>query len=418
MADVAVLSPAVPKPPHVPDSLVYDFDYFYDPAFVANPHDRALDIARNAPPVFWTPRQGGHWVLLSHAANFEASRDWDSFSSTAFSPEQRAKLASMLPKDMGHIPQTVPISVDPPEHGLYRTPIQGPFSPKAIMALERDIRALAVQLIEKIKDEGRCEFMSEVAEPMPVQVFLKMMGLPLDRQAEYRALVREHLASISADIAVSIGKMQKIAATMRETFLDRRENPKDDLITLLWNARIDGRPTTMDDMENYGVLLFIAGLDTVMNGMGFGVRHLATDLALQDRLRGEPDLIPMAVEELLRRYTFTIPVRRVAKDIKFEGVAMKEGERALMFLPGADLDPREFADPGKFDLDRENTVHIAFNSGPHRCLGSHLARVELKVLYQEMLTRLPQFRLDPDKPPKFHGGNVVGVDSLSLVWSA
>src|SRR5579859_1027231 len=116
MADVAVLSPAVPKPPHVPASLVYEFDYFVDPDFVPNPHERALDIARSAPPVFWTPRQGGHWVLLSHAANFEASRDWDSFSSTAISPEQRAKLAAMMPKDMGHIPQTVPISVDPPEH--------------------------------------------------------------------------------------------------------------------------------------------------------------------------------------------------------------------------------------------------------------------------------------------------------------
>lgn len=416
MADAAVLSPAVSKPPHVPDALVYDFDYFLDPAFNANPHDRVFDIVRSAPPIFWTPRQGGHWVLASHAANFEASRDWDSFSSAFFSPEQRARMAAMMPKGAPHIPQPVPINVDPPEHAKYRAPVQGPFSPKAVMALEADIRALAVRLIEKIKGRGQCEFMSEVAEPMPVQVFLKMMGLPLDRQAEYRALVREQLSSIDPDPAKGVVKLQNIAASMRQTMLDRRDDPKDDLISLLWNARIDGRSTTMDDMENYGVLLFIAGLDTVMNGMGFGVRHLATDLPLQDRLRENPDLISTAVEEMLRRYTFTLPMRRVAKDLTFEGVEMKEGERALMFLPGADLDPKEFADPGRFDLDRENTVHIAFNSGPHRCLGSHLARAELRVLYQEMLARLPQFRLDPAKPPKFHGGNVVGVDSLSLVW--
>jgi cytochrome P450 len=134
-------------------------------------------------------------------------------------------------------------------------------------------------------------------------------------------------------------------------------------------------------------------------------------------LRIKPDLIQLAREELLRRYTFTVPTRIVAKDQVFNGVEMKRGERVMLFLPAADLDPKEFPNPEQFDLDRENNVHIAFATGPHRCLGSHLARVELQVIYEQMLSRLPQFRLDPNRPPKFHGGNVVGVDTLHLVWA-
>jgi cytochrome P450 len=172
----------------------------------------------------------------------------------------------------------------------------------------------------------------------------------------------------------------------------------------------------MEDMENYGVVLFIAGLDTVMNGMGFGVRHLAQDQKLQAELRANPKMIPEAAEELLRRYTFTVPPRKVAKDIEFEGLQMKAGERVMLFLPAADLDPGEFAGSDRFDLQREKKAHIAFNAGPHRCLGSHLARVELQTLYEQMLARLPPFRLDPQRPPKFHGGHVIGVDTLWLAW--
>ncbi len=416
MADVATLSPAVPKPAHVPELLVYDFDYFLDPAFVSDPHKRILDLVKNAPPIFWTPRQGGTWMLMSHAANFNAARDWETFTNEVIPQAKIKAMLAAMPPGSPHIPQAVPINLDPPEHTKYRAPLQAAFSPKAVMALQDSIRALANQLIDKVAGQGRCEFIADIAEPLPVQVFLKMMGLPLERQAEYRALVKKHLASINLDPVTTVQNLQQVAAIMRDSFFERRDNPKDDLISLLWKIRIDGKPITLDDMENYGVLLFIAGLDTVMNGMGFGIRHLAQDVALQESLRKKPALIPEAVEELLRRYTFTVPPRRVAKDVEFEGVQMKENDRAVLFLPAADLDPKEFTNPERFNLERENKTHIAFNSGPHRCLGSHLARVELRIIYEQMLSRLPTFRLDPDISPKFHGGHVIGVDLLPLVW--
>ncbi len=417
MANPATLSSAVPKPAHVPDSAVYDFDLFADPAYLADPHKRLLDLVKNAPPVFWTPRHGGHWIFLSHAANFDAARDTEGFSSEIVPQAYIKAMMSKLPPGTPYIPQPIPITLDPPEHSKYRIPLQRVFSPKTINALKDDIRALANQLIDKVADRGQCEFMSEIAEPLPVQVFLKMLGLPLERLPEYRALVKEHMADTEPDARKAIIKLQRVAAIMRDTVLDRRDNPRDDIISMLWKIEIDGKPTTIEDMENYGVLLFIAGLDTVMNGMGHGVRHLALNPALQDQLRANPALVADATEELLRRYTFTIPPRRVGKDMVFHGLQLKENERVMLFLPAADLDPKEYPNSEKFDLNRENKVHIAFNAGPHRCLGSHLARVELQIVYEQMLARLPQFRLDPAHQPTFHGGHVIGPDSLHLLWN-
>jgi cytochrome P450 len=416
MSQATTLSRAVATPAHIPEAAVYDFDMFHDPAYLADPHARVLDLVRTAPPVFWTPRNGGHWMLISHAANFKAARDIESFSSQFVSREQSAALRAMLPPGTPHIPNAAPINLDPPEHGQYRAPLQQAFSPKAMLALKDDIRTLANQLIDKVSAQGRCDLMVDIAEPLPVRVFLKLLGLPLERQDEYRALVVEHLSDAEPDPRKIMMKLLKITDMMRPTILERRDQPRDDLLSLLWRSQINGRATTLEDMENYGVVMFIAGLDTVMNGMGFGIRHLAQDPALQAQLRANPKMIPEAAEELLRRYTFTVPPRKVAKDVVFEGLQMKAGERVMLFLPAADLDPNEFAGSDRFDLTREKKAHIAFNAGIHRCLGSHLARVELQILYEQMLARLPPFRLDPDHPPKFHGGHVIGVDTLCLLW--
>jgi cytochrome P450 len=416
MSDAVTLSPAVSRPAHIPESAVYDFDMFLDPGYLADPHKRVMELIKTAPPVMWTPRNGGHWMFLSHGACFKAARDIDSFTSRFVTREQLEAIRAKMPPGTPHIPNAVPINLDPPEHTQYRAPLQQAFSPKTMLALKNDIRALAAQLIDDVKARGSCDFMVDIAEPLPVRVFLKMLGLPLERQDDYRALVREHLSDPEPDPRKVMMKLLRITAMMRDTILARREHPRDDLISLLWKSEINGKPTTLEDMENYGVVLFIAGLDTVMNGMGFGIRHLAQNQDLQAQLRANPKIIPEAAEELLRRYTFTVPPRKVAKDLVFEGLEMKAGERVMLFLPAADLDPGEFSGSERFDLQREKKTHIAFNAGPHRCLGSHLARVELQTLYEEMLSRLPPFRLDPNRPPKFHGGHVIGIDTMWLTW--
>ncbi|NND69262.1 MAG: cytochrome P450 [Halioglobus sp.] len=416
MTEAATLSELTPVPEHVPETLVYDFDMFKDPAYRADPHKRVLELIENAPPVFWTPRNGGHWMLVSHSANFEAARDCEGFSSEILPYEEMEALLEQMADESGRIPRAYPINLDPPLHGTYRKPLQGVFSPRTINDLKEQIRTLAGELLDGVAAAGECEFMSAIAEPLPVKVFLGMLGMPVEKYPEYRALVRAHMdAQASSGASDAIGRLQKVAAAMRDTIVERRDKREDDIISMLWGVQVDGRETTQEDLENYGVLLFIAGLDTVMQGIGLGARHLAENPDLQQQLRDDPSLISNATEELLRRYTFTVPPRRVAKDMEFQGVQMKKDERAMLFLPGADLDPTEYANPQEFNLKREG-AHIAFNAGPHRCLGSHLARIELNILYEELLARLPQFRLDPARPPSFNCGHVVGVESLHLLW--
>ena len=414
-------APPAPKPAHVPDALVYDFDLFADPALKANGHDRILDLARNAPPVFWTPRNGGHWMLCSHEATYKASRDAEGFTSE-FTPFAKIKeMQANLPAGCPRPFVAVPINVDPPEHAKYRAPLNTAFSPKAVMALRDEFRELAIELIEKVRTEGHCEFMSEIAEPLPVTLFLRIFGLPVERQREYRDLAAEHMLGIGQSIADPSAIQRRLAQIVdicRPTLLERQANPKGDLISTLWRLEIDGKPMTMADMENFSIVLFLGGLDTVMNGMGHGIRHLALNPELQAKLRAEPKLIPDAAEEIMRRYTFTVPPRMVAKDLTFEGVAMKKGERAYIFLPAADLDAGDFPSPERFDMQRENKAHIAFGTGVHRCVGSHLARVELQTLYEEFLKRIPPFHLDPARPVTFHGGHVIGPDELHLIWDA
>ncbi len=408
------MNPSVPA--HISADRVYDFDMFADAAYLKDPHARIAQMLADAPPVFWTPHNGGHWLIVGHEAVFKASRDPETFSSQVIAPEEIQAMLAMLPPGSPRMPQSVPINIDPPLHTQFRAPLNIAFSPKAMLAMKEDIRALAAELIDAIKDRGGCEFMSAVAEPLPVQVFLKIFGLPLEKQAQYRALVNQFMTQPWTDIKDIFGMLRGVCDVMHDTLIERREKPQKDIISSLWQTTIDGRALTLDDMENYCVVLFLAGLDTVMNGMGHGVRHLAMNPQLQAQLRANPKLIVDASEELLRRYTFTVPTRRVARDTDLEGAHLKKGDRAFLFLPGADLDPRKFPQPDTFNLSREDKVHIAFGAGPHRCLGSHLARIELQALYAELLGRLPEFRLDPAHEVRFRGGHVVGPKSLHLVW--
>lgn len=409
--------PGLQKPGHVPEQAVFDFDMFLDASLLRDPHERVREMLRVAPPVFWTPRNGGHWMVIGHKENYLVSRDTETFTSALFAGEDVAALLAQLPADFGHVPNSTPINLDPPAHTIYRAPLQAAFSPKAMMARREEIRTLANELIDAVIAQQRCDFIADIAEPLAVQVFLRMMGLPLQRSAEFRGLVHEFLAPLDGPLD-SVIRMRKVADAMKADIEARRSDPRDDLISLLWQARIEDRPMTFELMEDYAVLLFIAGLDTVINGMGFGIHHLARHPAFQEQLRANPALIIDATEELLRRYTFTVPVRRVANDTEFCGLKMKRNERVMIFLPGADLDPREFADPEVFDMKRETKVHLAFGAGPHRCLGSHLARIELQIIYEQMLARLPTFRLDERNPARFHAGNIIAIDALPLLWDA
>jgi cytochrome P450 len=416
MATTATISALAPKPAHVPEALVYDFDMYHDPAMERDAPERLLEVAREAPPVFWTPHNGGHWIVRSYRAIMKAARDWETFSSEHLPRQEVDAFLAQMPPGMT-VARPVPILLDPPDHTKFRLPLQPVFSPKAMLKLQAHIRELTISLIEGVKPQGGCEFVSAIGEKIPTQVFLEIFGLPLERQEDFRKLVEEHLSEEVGSLDNSQAKLRRMADIMRDTLIERRDTPRDDLISLLWQSTVDGAPLTLEDMQNYCVLLFIAGLDTVMNGMGHGIRHLAQDQALQAELRANPKMVVEAGEELLRRYGFVAVVRRIARDMECEGALLKRGDRVTLSYPMANLDPDEFAQPGEFDLARENKVHLTFGGGPHRCVGSHLARIELQTLYEEMLARLPPFRLNPERPIRYRCGPVTGPRELHILWN-
>jgi len=392
-----------PRPAHIPESRVFDFDLFNDPRYEVEGDMHAVfrKLVTDAPGIFWTPRNGGHWVMTEHALLTEAMRLPEIFSS---------RYQSIPPiQNEGML---IPVNMDPPDHAKHREPLNKAFSPKAMSALRCQIRELAAQLIDNVAREGRCDFVAAVAEPLPVMIFMKVVGLPLERLPEFRLWVQQILSNRPEREHAR----QNVSVMINELIEARKAKREDDLISRLIDTEIDGAPIPMSTLQGYGMLLFIAGLDTVVNGMSFAVRHMARNPDLQETLRADPKKIPDAVEEMLRRYTFTLPGRTVCSDVQWHGVDLRKGERVLMCLPSGDLDDRTYPDPMTYDLRRANNVHYAFGIGFHRCVGSHLARIELQVLYEEWLMRIPAFRMDPAEKERFHGAQVLAVEYLPLVW--
>jgi cytochrome P450 len=398
-----------PRPAHVASDRVVDYDFYADHRHPAtgNLHDALRKLAEDeGRGILWTPRNGGHWLINDHELIFEASRNAALFSN-------RVAMLPRLPAE--HEPRLVPIGLDAPEHGKFRLPLMRAFAPATVNALQHDIRAFTNELIDRIAAAGRCDFVKAIAEPLPVITFMKLMGMDISRLDEFREWLVDMMSS---DDDRRLDAHRKISGMTAELIELRQARREDDVISQLLDAEVDGQPVSVDDLQSYCIVLFGAGLDTVANAMSFGMNHLAGDPALQDRLRADPALIPDAVEEFLRLYGVANVVRLVTQDAEFGGVKLKAGDAVLLMLPLGNYDPKVFPDPGAFDLARDNKTHITFNTGPHRCVGSHLARVELRILYEEWFKRMPRVSHDPTQEMTFHTGQTLGMRRLPIMWNA
>jgi len=391
-----------PIPAHVPAALVHDFDFIHDPRLYPDPHAGMRQLLRDAPPIFYTPRQGGHWVVTEHEAAWEIVRNPEIFSSRFL----------QIPKDANE-PPMFPINLDAPEHTKYRALLVQGFSPKAINELEGGIRGLTRELIAAVADKGACDFYKSLAEPLPVYVFMRLMGLPLDRFTQYRDWARAAFEFKSEELRdEAFGHVLQATAELIHARQIKREN---DLISRLIDSEVDGRPLTFDELQSYSLLLFLGGLDTVVNAIAFSGLHLARDIELQEQLRAEPKLIPNAIEEFLRLYPIALVARSVTRDYFYNGIEFKPDDMIMILQPAGNLDPKAYRNPEEVDLNRR-TPHMTFNAGPHRCIGSHLARLEMRIALEEWLAAVPTFRLDPTQQPRLHPGRALGVDALPLVW--
>jgi len=390
-------------PPHVRPEQVFDYDYIADAELLKDPHQRMRSLVLEAPPIFYSPHHGGHWMVTSRPILMEIVAD-----TTLYSNKSRGIPAA------DHDINLIPLTLDPPEHTVYRMPLNKLMSIKAVAEFEEVIRSMSNALIDAVADAQGCDFLHSVAEPLPVTLFLKMAGMPTDRLAEFRQIAED--ATASADKAVRAKAFMRIVEILEDTIRDRQKVRQDDLISRLLDADVGGRNPTFEEMQSYVTLLFLGGLETVVNALSFSVRYLAMNPELQDQLRRDPTLLKAAVEELFRLHGIASTVRVVTRDTECHGVSFKKGESIYLLLPAANFDTQAHAEPGSFVLGRTQP-HMTFNSGPHRCIGANLARLELRVFLEIWLQRIPSFRLDPDKPARFAGGMNLAVKSLPLVWS-
>ena len=395
----------VTRPSHVDADRVIEYDIYNDHRYeeFGDVYEAVYQLCNEVGRgIHWTNSNGGHWLINDHDLLFEASRSPELFSS-------RKVTIPPVPDE----PLLIPLALDPPQHGLFRIPLMRELSPRRVRAMETGVRAFAGELIDAIKDRGSCDFVEAVAVPLPSTIFMKIMGMPLERMTEFRGWVADVQ---SDDDDRRTRSYARVAEMMDRLIAERKIEPRDDLISRLTLADVDGRKLTYEEIQAYCLLLFAAGLDTVVSSLSFGINFLAKNPELQDRLRNEPSVIPDAVEEFLRLFAVSM-VPRIAKcDFEFGGVAFREGDRVLLMIPAANYDPELFPDPTAFDLARDKADHLSFNIGPHRCIGLHLARLELRVFYEEWFKRMPNVRHDPQRPTTMRGAFTFAIHQLPLVW--
>ena len=366
-----------------------DFDVFRDPGLKADAHARLAELREASPPVVWTPRNGGHWVVFDREALETVLTDAEHFSSSRLSVNPETPSVPMIP-----------LSLDPPAHAPYRNLLLSHLGPREVRKLEPFVRAWAERLITPLAGRASCEFIAEVAAPLPVSVFMDMMGLPLERRDEFRGYALTAISS--SDDTARAGAHQQIVMALAQLIGERRAAPRGDLISALVSDQIDGRPLADHELMSICFLLFLAGLDTVTNAMAFGMRHLAADPDLQAKIRADRSEIPAMVERLLKTYTFVNTVRVATGDVDLAGTPIKAGEALMCVLWTG-------------SVAQEGARHMAFGYGPHTCLGMHLARLELRVLYEVWLDTVASVSLAPGQTFSMHSGNVMGLEKLELL---
>lgn len=399
-------TPVVPD--HVPPELVVDWSFQTGPGVGRDPQ-KMIDQLREGPPIVYSAagRRGrSTWIFKRYDHIVEAFQNTELFSSKNYSG-----FSSLIGEDWPMIPS----DVDAPQHRPFRMFLNKVFSPKHLNTMDDGIRESVRSLIDAIEPKGQCEFQASFGRPLPTTVFLRMMGLPLE-DAD-KLLGWEHLLMHGVDLDDRARGVRAIKTYLEGVIEDRMSAPRDDILTYVATGVIDGQPLSAQDKLGMCFVLYAAGLDTVASALGFSFKFLAQHPDQQEKLQKQPELRERAIEELLRANSMVVAGRFVTRDVDFHGVHLKKGDFVSLGTLFADRDPDLFANPSAVDFERREALrHITFGSGPHNCLGSHLARREMRITFQEWFDRMPTFRLGEEAEPVTYGGAVFGVDTLPLRW--
>lgn len=393
-------------PPHVPKELIRSAGITFAPDFLAAPHDFMAGMHEKFPRIFYdvTPFQN-MWTLIGHEDAQFMLRHPEYFSNEGATP---------FPRDPEDYFYFIPIEIDPPDHRKYRAILDPVFSPQAVAQLEDNIRKLANELIDECLEKGECEFTTAFGRPLPVSVFLDLMGLPQEKRDTFVTWACDLLHSNDPEIMART--MDLIGSYLKEVIEEKRNNPDGRVISRIVHAEFDDRPIHPKEVFGFVIFLFIGGLDTVFATMNNIWLWLANNPDRRQEIIGEPENIANQLEELLRVFSVTFSGRMIREDIEMHGVKMKRGDRITACLPAANYDPQVFINPREVDFHRPRKPVLAFAGGVHSCMGAHLARLEIKIGIQEWLRRIPGFSVKPDAKIMYRPGGVVGPDTLPLVW--
>jgi cytochrome P450 len=383
-----------------------DFDHT-DPRWTENPFP-IWDDLRQKCPVAHSERYLGVYLPTTYEAVRAIAYDTDHFSSRRV-VVRNTRLEPPLPSP--------PITSDPPHHKPAKQLLLPYFTLAAVEKLESKTRDVCNELIGRFIRDKHCDAAAQYSKHIPLRVIALMLGIPEKDSERFIKWIHEILEIGITNDTVLMNAVREMSEYFSGQIELRKKHPTDDLITSLMQARQDGKPLSVEHVLGALRLLLIAGIDTTWSAIGASLWHLAKAPSDRKRLMAEPELMPTAIEELLRAYAPVTMAREVMKETSVCGFAIKPGNMVLLSFPAANRDPMMFPEADKVVIDRKNNRHAAFGLGIHRCVGSNLARMEVTVAIEEWLKRIPEFRLDPSSPVRWSEGTVRGPRQLPLLFS-
>jgi cytochrome P450 len=384
-----------------------DFDHT-DEVWAGDPYP-IWDELRQKCPIAHTERYGGVWLPTRHEDVAEIAYDTEHFTSRSVIVSEFRPPLELAPEGIAP-----PISSDPPFHQEARRMLLPLFSPQAVAKLEPATRAYCEELIAAMDGRDVVDAAEEYAQHVPVRVIANMLGLPLEDADIFRGFVNHVIEGVSLPMDQRAQGMMDFFSYLQVHIAEHQANPRDDLITFLLESEMGGEKLDPFQVARTIALLLLAGIDTTWSAIGASIWHLAGAPADRKRLAAEPALLPTAIEELLRAYAPVTMARLVREDMDWHGCPMKAEEFVLLPFPSANRDPAAFEDPDEVIIDREVNRHSAFGLGIHRCAGSHLARMEMRVALEAWLAAFPDFELDDPEAVRWSGGQVRGPRALRI----
>jgi cytochrome P450 len=381
-----------------------DFDH-RDPRWIEDPYP-IWDELRRSCPIAHTERFSGAYFPSRYADVRAIAYDTEHFSSRRIIV--RETRPPLIPAP--------PITSDPPAHRPAKQVLLPAFTPEAITRHEPRTRDICRALIARFAGKPGCDAAVDYAQEIPVRVIAHMLGVPEQEGDLYRKWIHEILEVGITDVNVALRANEEMNVYFAGHIAERRARPRDDLIDYLINARIEGRALSDEHINGTLRLLLIAGIDTTWSAIGSCLWHLAGRPEDRRRLTAQPALMTSAVEEFLRAYAPVTMAREVVKETQIGGCTFTPGHMVLLSFPAANRDPAAFPDADRVVLDRKESRHAAFGLGIHRCVGSNLARMEIRVALEEWLKRIPEFCLDPNAPVTWSQGTVRGPRRLPVLF--